>query len=45
MPFLSVLKNGQKKKPRLTLRGRGIKEKLGKRSESYTLGISSFPPA
>ena len=44
MPFLPVLKNGQKKNPD-SLFVVGAKEKLGKRSESYTLGTSSFPPA
>jgi hypothetical protein len=33
-----------KKKPR-NLFGAGLKEKLGKRSESYALGTSSFLPA
>ena len=38
------IKKGQKKRNRLTLRGR-FKEKLGKENDSYTLGISSFLPA
>ena len=38
MSFLPVMKNGTKKKPR-NLFGAGLKEKLCKRSASYTLGI------
>ena len=39
------LEKGQKKETPTHSSWSGLKEKLGKRSESYTLGTSSFPPA